>query len=287
MADIAKLKEKINHMIGQVGILINLDQTSELALSSTKLDFDAPPAGWLFYGLTSQETAITTDVQVFDSKVGVPEFIIKRFLVGVEGTITGTFLEADLTIHDMITGNGTIKNIGPSGAAITFTGQDATAKTITLPTASAGSLFVNNTVVCAADADLETSLNTARITSITIAGSDSVLHFDESWFPTTPAFGSMKLQQYTYGIAQLGASTLDELQVMLVFETSEGVQFLYHFPKCTFTPNISPTFSNTGEVYKMPFELKVYGVENDYASLFDGETKVLGFYYELYKRFLS
>ena len=69
---------------------------------------------------------------------------------------------------------------------------------------------------------------------------------------------------------------------MMIYESMEGVQFVYHFPKVAFTPNISPESPTTSSVFKLPFECKAIGVPND--QHFDGNKSIIGYFYELYKR---
>lgn len=278
---IPKAKEIINHSLGEVGLLINLDTDSVLDLSTGKLDFDDPPDGWAFYGLTSQDTKMATDVQVYESKVGIPEFTIKRFLIGVEGTVSGSFLEADVELHDLIAGNGNIKNIGGLTSSVAVVAVSESAKTIDVVNADATNLKVGNTIIVDSTANLASSMNSAKLTSKTVGATNTTLKFSDGWFRTLPTT-SMHLQSYKYSIAQLAASNLDYLQAMLVYETCEGVQFVYHFPKITFTPNISPEFPTTSSVFKLPFEFKLIGVAN--SQHFDGNRKVLGYYYELLQR---
>jgi len=279
---IAKSKVLRNHSIGEVGLLINLDTTAELDLSSSKLDFDAPPSGWFFYGLTGQDTKLTTDVQMFESKVGVPEFTIKRFMVGVDGTVTGNFLEADREIHDLIAGDGNVVNLGPTlPAEISIVSVDTVNHTIDIANADAAALTVGDVLTVAPLADLTESLQCATLTAMATGALNTTLSFTDGWFPEDPVNTDV-IQVYYYGIAQIGASQAKELQAMLVYETRENVQFIYHFPKVTFTPNISPSFSSTNEVYKLPFEFKIIGVDND--QHFDGDIKILGYFYELFYR---
>lgn len=279
---IAKAKVLRNHSIGEVGLLINLDTAVTLDLSSNKLDFDTPPTGWLFYGLTGQDTKLTTDVQMFESKVGVPEFTIKRFMVGVDGTVTGNFLEADREIHDLISGDGVVKNIGPQlGGEKAIVSVDAANHEVVVASADAADINVGDVVTVAATGDTAESINCATVTSIVSDVTNTTLHFDDGWFRTDPT-GTDKLEVYLYGIAQIGAAQAKEVQAVLVYETRENVQFIYHFPIVTFTPNISPSFSSTNEVFKLPFEFKIIGVDNDQHS--DGDKKILGYFYELFAR---
>ena len=283
---IAKAKEIRNVSIGEVGVLFNLNLTAELDYDNGKIDFDGSATkadGWVFYGLTGQDTKLTTDIKVFDAKVGVPEYILKRFLVGEEGTITGNFLEADLQVHDLIAGNRTIKNyFRTADTAKAIVSEDLVNHTIDVVNADATALYVGNTVVVDVEASLPTSMNTARITAKSVGPTNTTLSFSESWFITAPNHATMKIQQPQYSVSQIGASELTPVQVMMFYETAEGVQFIYHFPEASFTPNISPMFSNTGELYKLPFELKIEGVVND--EHFDGGKNILGYYYELMRR---
>lgn len=279
---IAKAKILRNHSIGEVGLLINLDTTVDLDLSSSKLDFDTPPTGWLFYGLTGQDTKLTTDVTMFESKVGVPEFTLKRFMVGVEGTVTGNFLEADRELHDLISGDGEVVNLGavlPTPIAIVSVSESN--KTIDVLNADAEDLTIGDVMTVDLTDDLTSSLNCATLTAKSEGATNTTLSFEDGWFPRLPTTSDV-IQVYYYGIAQIAAAQAKEVQALLVYETREDVQFLYHFPIVIFTPNISPSFSSTNEVFKLPFEFKVVGVDND--QFFDGDKKILGYFYELFYR---
>lgn len=283
---IAKAKEIVNHSIGEVGLLVNPNpNATALDLSTGKLNFDAPPAGWMYYGLTTQETSMNTEMQMFESKVGVPEFTLKRFLIGAEGTVTGTFAEADVEIHAMLSGDGLVKNIG-LGTAVQIT---VTTGVITVANADATMFRVGNTVVLGATSGAcATSMNVGRITGKTAGDTHTTLSFADTTWRTTPTTG-MYANVCKYAVCQIGSSSLSEVQCMLVYETREGVQFVYYLPKCIFTPNISPNFSSTSAVFSLPFEFKMMGVDDKYVTesataLFDRNRKVLGYFYELYDR---
>ena len=286
MAVITKAKEIKNVVVGEAGLMFNMDKTKQLAthLSTGKLVFDSSALqadGWQFFGVTGNDTKFTQDIKMFEVKVGVPEFTLKRFVVGKDGSISGHFKEVDTEINKLLAGNTAIKNIFPTAnTAVTITAVDAVAKTITIAAADASKFTVGNTVVISADADLATSTNTARITA-KATSTDCVLSFSESWFRTLPTT-SMKIRQPSYSVAQLGTDSITSCQVVLFYETFDGVQFIYHFPLCEFTPNVSPSLGGTSEEMRMPFELKMEGTPND--EHFDGETNILGYFYELLAR---
>ena len=286
MAVITKAKEIKNVVVGEAGLMFNMDETKQLAthLATGKLVFDSDALkadGWQFFGVTGNDTKFTQDIKMFEVKVGVPEFTLKRFVVGKDGAISGHFKEVDTEINKLLAGNTAIKNIFPTAnTAVTITAVDANAKTVTVAAADAGKFTVGNTVVVDADASLATSVNTARITA-KATSTDCVLTFSESWFRTLPTT-SMKIRQPSYSVAQLGTDSITSCQVVRFYETFDGVQFIYHFPLCEFTPNVSPSLGGTSEEMRMPFELKMEGTPND--EHFDGETNILGYFYELLAR---
>lgn len=288
MAVITKAKEIKNVVVGEAGLMFNMDKTTTLAtrLATGKLVFDSDTLrtdGWQFFGVTGNDTKFTQDIKMFEVKVGVPEFTLKRFVVGKDGTISGHFKEVDTEINKLLAGNTAIKNIFPSTGHTesVISAVSGANKTVTVPAADTALFTVGNTVVCDLTANHATSTNTARITAKEIVTTTCVLTFSESWFRTLPTT-SMTLRQPSYSVAQLGTDSITSCQVVLFYETFDGVQFLYHFPLCEFTPNVSPSLGGTSEEMRMPFELKMEGTPND--EHFDGDTNILGYFYELMER---
>ena len=286
MAIIANTKSWYNHTIGEVGVLFNLDDEDTLDVSTGKVDFQAPPSGWLYYGLTDQDTKLTTDVATFESKGGIPEYIIRTFVVGTEGSITGNFREADLAIHDLIAGDGTVLNVG-LGTADALTTVTKATKTVVAADTHAAQYIVGNQIVHGVlSGDCASSMNTARIKSKTVGGGFVTLVL-EDWFALADPVAAEYINSSTYGIAKIASPEVRTIQTLLVFESNDGIQFLYYFPKCEFKPNMSPTFSSINEVFTLPFEVRLKGVGADWNGDFTETDTVLGFYYELHERFTS
>ncbi len=288
MAVIARAKELKNVVLGEVGVLFNLDLTKGLdtLLAKGKVVFDSPDLqddGWHFFGITGNDTKFVQDIKTFEVRVGVPEFILKRWIVGKEGTISGHFKELDAEIVNLLSGNQAILNYFPTAnVELAIHAVDGAAKTLEMANADAAKLIVGNTVIVAATGTHDTSLNSARVTRLGTPGETyTLVYFEESWFTTLPLVTDF-VRQPSYSVAQLGTDGLTACQALLFYETYDGVQFIYHFPDCEFTPNVSPTFGGVSEEQRLPFELKIEGTAND--EHFDGEMNILGYFYELLER---